>query len=522
MRDFKSIKKNNIILIVIILFLLLSILVLLTNNSANKVVISNESNSKENMANTNAFAIMLETEAGSGSYEPSSSSNAFAIMLETEAGSGSYEPSSSSLWPGDGYIFNETLSRCENGGILTWNDETKRIVLTTSTSDKCYVYFEKKPDIVYLADYIIKNVYTGIDGENGLYYHDGVGTYINANQEAGDNSYRYTGGDYILTNKAISEGYSSIFQDTTDTNGLIKFYCNGTNQYFGYTCYSSNNYFMVANNNDQYTLHEAINFALLQEYLISNNIDNYICFGSNDTSCPYDNLYRIIGVFKNNNSYQVKIIKNDYEKSTLLGTDGGYDSPSYSSGRGHTYYYKGQLSTSEIPLYYWDRSGNDNWSESNLNILNLKQNFANSIEKEWNELIASNTWYIDGYYPNNVPVKTFYNAESSGISWSGKIGLIYVSDYGYAASPDYWNTNLSTYRISSNWLHMGLDEWTITPYLDPYNISVCIIGYDGDISTSGLYAGSYYPRAVRPTFYLNSDVAYISGTGTQSDPFRIE
>ena len=31
------------------------------------------------------------------------------------------------------------------------------------------------------------------DGENGLYYHDGVGSYTNADQEAGDNSYRYSG-----------------------------------------------------------------------------------------------------------------------------------------------------------------------------------------------------------------------------------------------------------------------------------------------------------------------------------------
>ena len=43
-----------------------------------------------------------------------------------------------------------------------------------------------------LASYIIENVYTE-DGVNGLYYHDGEGTYTNADQEAGDNSYRYSG-----------------------------------------------------------------------------------------------------------------------------------------------------------------------------------------------------------------------------------------------------------------------------------------------------------------------------------------
>ena len=33
----------------------------------------------------------------------------------------------------------------------------------------------------------------GEEGANGLYYHDGVGTYTNATEEAGDNSYRYSG-----------------------------------------------------------------------------------------------------------------------------------------------------------------------------------------------------------------------------------------------------------------------------------------------------------------------------------------
>ena len=28
-------------------------------------------------------------------------------------------------------------------------------------------------------------------------------------------------------------------------------------------------------------------------------------------------------------------------------------------------------------------------------------------------------------------------------------------------------------------------------------------------------------HAVRPTFYLNSNVTYVSGSGTQTDPYRI-
>ena len=153
-------------------------------------------------------------------------SNALTMMYETEAGSGEYAVSSDTVWPQEGYVFNERLSSCENGGILSWNSETKRVVMKTNTSDKCYVYFD-----VYeptFAEYIINNVYVE-DGVNGLYYHDGLGNYENADQEADDYSYRYSGEDP----------------------------------------------------------------------------NNYVCFGSDVTPCPNDNLYRIIGIFGD----QVKLIK---------------------------------------------------------------------------------------------------------------------------------------------------------------------------------------------------------------------
>lgn len=49
--------------------------------------------------------------------------NALTMMYETEAGSGEYQVSSDTSWPQSGYVFNETLSKCENGGVLTWDDE---------------------------------------------------------------------------------------------------------------------------------------------------------------------------------------------------------------------------------------------------------------------------------------------------------------------------------------------------------------------------------------------------------------
>ena len=68
--------------------------------------------------------------------------NALTMMYETEVGSGEYTVASDNTWPQDGYVFNERLSGCENGSKLTWDDERKAVILSTSVSDKCYVYFD--------------------------------------------------------------------------------------------------------------------------------------------------------------------------------------------------------------------------------------------------------------------------------------------------------------------------------------------------------------------------------------------
>ena len=377
------------------------------------------------------------------------SENMLTMMYETEADSGEYQVSSDITWPQDGYVFNESLSSCENGSTLSWDDGNKRVLMQANTSDKCYVYFDKEPDILYLADYVISNVYTGVDGENGLYYHDGVGSYTNASEEAGDNSYRYAG----------------------------------------------------------------------------TNPNNYVCFGSDEETCPNDNLYRIIGVFNDTGEYQVKLIKYDYATSTLLGTDGAYNSSTTSLGD----YYNGSQST--LYLYFWNNdTGRNIWSESNLNTINLNTNYLNNIGSTWASKIAEHTWQVGGNMPSNiysVSVKSTYTNEIisplDATTFSGKVGLMYASDYGYASSPDNWSTNLSDYandtNRNNNWMFMGFNEWIISPSPDGHipNYSYFILS-EGNISRIRVH---YEVYAIRPTFYLNSDVAYISGDGSQSNPFRI-
>ena len=63
-------------------------------------------------------------------------SDALTMMYETDVGSGEYQLSTDSEWLGDEYIFNETLSKCENGSTLTWDDENKKVLMQANTSDK--------------------------------------------------------------------------------------------------------------------------------------------------------------------------------------------------------------------------------------------------------------------------------------------------------------------------------------------------------------------------------------------------
>ena len=81
-----------------------------------------------------------------------------SMMLETEAGSGNYEMTTRDSWPTEGYIFNSTLSKCENGGELSWDDTNKKVLMIGNISDKCYVYFDKEAENIqfYLDDVLFQ------------------------------------------------------------------------------------------------------------------------------------------------------------------------------------------------------------------------------------------------------------------------------------------------------------------------------------------------------------------------------
>lgn len=259
----------------------------------------------------------------------------------------------------------------------------------------------------------IKSITLAENGEDGLYYHDGIGTYTNASEEVGDNSYRYSGA----------------------------------------------------------------------------NPNNYVCFGSNKP-CPTENLYRIIGIFDN----KIKLIKNT----------------SYTS----SYWSGSNTSSSNI------------WANSTLNTEILNNSFYNSLG-DYKNMISLSTWNVGGITNGQrTNAKTLYNYEvgSSAIQtqYEAYIGLMYISDYGYAASPTAWTTPITGYTDesikNSNWIFSRGLEWTMTRQADSSSHAYFIDG-------TGLVFGDEIPVyniPVRPVFYLNDTVKIKSGTGSLEDPYTIE
>ena len=343
---------------------------------------------------------------------------------------------------------------------------------------------------------------------------------------AGDNSYRYAGGDYVLTDVGKATGATMMIgYNETVTTALIDFYCDGTKQFVGYECSSSQtHYYLIKGDTTQYqTYNEALSASVEKGYLTKDNVKNFVCFGSDASTCPTENLYRIIGVFNN----QVKLIKWDYAKSSLLGTD-GYFSREYSN------YFSGEQgeSPSSNSVYNWNKTGTNTWSESNLNKINLNTNFVNNIGTIWAKKIATTTWKVGGgTYANiqkSVPATAYQyevGSSASTTTYEAKIGLMYVTDYYYSASPSAWtlvgyNKSDATkdYRFSKgeNWLYGGGWDWTISRSSDN-TTSAFYVDSSGDLISCYVYNF----RGVRPSFNLLSSTTYVSGTGSQSDPIRI-
>ena len=422
------------------------------------------------------------------SKSKNSVNNSF-LTLMLEQSDGTYLESTSNTWPGDGYIFNSELSACENGGELDFDSENNKVILYSNKSDGCYVYFDiyNKPIInsINLSEVtnntITINV-TTTEGTNPIsnYYYiinDGVpvSTTNNTYTFSGlDSNTTYTIKVYVVDTLGYSSEVSNLNVETEEPILLADWVINEYNGTQG-------------NNGIYYHTSSLANSAGDNSYRYAGaNPNNYVCFGSDAETCPEDNLYRIIGVFDG----EIKLIK-----ATSYGT------------------------------IIWDSGNNNDWSTSDIKN-SLNTTYLNNFEISWQNLITNHNWQIGGMGIYTGTAKEIYDIElgvnSTYEADNTKIGLMYVSDYGFAAGNNYWTTDLRYYNSNdNNWMFLseGVSEWTITKY-NIRTIEVYIISTGGAVYPGETF-GTNRLWLARPCFYLTSDVAYSSGSGTQSDPIRI-
>ena len=290
-----------------------------------------------------------------------------------------------------------------------------------------------------LVDYV-KAQYTGTQGENGIYYHDGS----------------------IKSTTEFTIYYYNNEGELVNTTHPV-----------GTVLDANDNSYRYAGASDQ--------------------VNNYVCFGSSTTPCPENNLYRIIGVFDD----RVKLIK-----STSIGKK------------------------------TWNSENNSMWSTSSLNTY-LNNEFINTFDETTKGKIAETTWKVGGNKYNNIvnqPAKIAYQNEvvqpdpgeySTETEYSAKIGLMYATDYGFAAAPSSWTTTLYYYKgaaiKSVNWMYSGADEWTISRDAHYHGTAFNV----KDTGTVDFDASVLNTYGVRPSFNLVSSTIYVSGDGTQNSPICI-
>ena len=109
-------------------------------------------------------------------------------------------------------------------------------------------------------------------------------------------------------------------------------------------------------------------------------------------------------------------------------------------------------------------------------------------------------------------------------TYDAKVGLMYVSDFRFSAPQKGWSANWYSYAYNS-WMFLKISEWTITRN-EQYGVYYLNQASGSNSAVISSYNSNSAKRVneplnFRPVFYLLSTVAYASGTGTSSDPIRI-
>ena len=194
---------------------------------------------------------------------------------------------------------------------------------------------------------------------------------------------------------------------------------------------------------------------------------------------------------------------------------------------------------------YWNRQSGSCPLGSGTTVCNFT---STGLKEEAQKLIGDAKWYLGGTVnyqsTSNGTANHFYSYERGETvysssehprktNWTGKVGLMYPSDYGYATSggttanratclaKELYNWDSSSGGISdcktNDWLFINNKyQWTIAPRTSS-SYDVFIVYSDGSVS----YNFAYYSRSVaRPVVYLVSNIKLLKGIGSETDPFE--
>ena len=256
---------------------------------------------------------------------------------------------------------------------------------------------------------------------------------------------------------------------------------------------------------------------------IGANPNNYVYFNCSDYSNQSDSTcekWRIIGVFKN-------MTKEDGSKEDLVKI----------------------IRDDSLGSIAWDSNNVSDWSKASLqttlNGTYYNGTYATGAFKNdsTRNAIESVVWNLGGN-SDDVTASMFYERERGTTvysgrpkTWTGKIALMYPSDYGYATSGNSttdratclakeihswasykWNNSSDCYN-NDYLFKSGYNQWTLTHAL--FNTNVAFIVY-----TSGsVYAGGgvLVTWGVRPAAYLKSSISLSSvGDGSSTSPYQLK
>ena len=244
--------------------------------------------------------------------------------------------------------------------------------------------------------------------------------------------------------------------------------------------------------------------------------NNYVYFNCSDYNNQSDSTcekWRIIGVFNN-------VTKSDGTKENLVKI----------------------IRDESIGRYSWDSNNANNWSTATLQQnLNSGTYYTTTLKNDTTRnAIEEVVWNLGGTEAYDTSTASMFYVSERGTTvytgrpttWTGKVGLMYPSDYGYATgggttkdraaclAKELFNWNSSDFSDckENDYLFNRSYQWTLAP-LSGYVDLVFTVNLNGEGGGSPAFTTHTY--AVRPALYLKFNIVVKSGTGEKNNPYTL-